>query len=191
MGNDARQRAWGYHGSQGERLLLLALAEYIPDGKHTCWPAIETLSEYVGVGTRQTQRLIRELEQTGAIVTAIGRGRKHTTTYGLLVGLTDDQRQGVVSDIKGDIATTPLPDEKGDISGTKGDMKPDIAMSPLEQEKVTSEVEKVTFLNGKGDIAMSPEPKGNEIRTERVHGGGVIPCTVQCSRPLPASVRLT
>lgn len=165
MGNDARQRAWGYKGSQGERLLLLALAEYIPDGRHTCWPAIDTLAGMAGVGARQTQRLLRDLEETGAIVTAIGRGRKHTTTYGLLIGLSEDDQKGVILDIKGDTTMSPLDDRKGDISGTKGDIKPDIAVSPFEEEKVTSGAQKVTFLNGKGDIAMSPEPKGTEIES--------------------------
>jgi len=161
MGNDARQRAWSYKGSQGERLLLLALAEYIPDGRHTCWPAIDTLAGMAGVGARQTQRLLRDLEENGAIVTAIGRGRKHTTTYGLLIGLSEDDQKGVILDIK------------GDISGTKGDIvvspisfsKGDTTMSPFEEEKVTSGAQKVTFLNGKGDIAMSPEPKGTEIES--------------------------
>ena len=167
MGNDARQRAWQYQGTQGERLLLLALAEHIQDGRHTCWPAIETLAGMAGVSARQTQRLLRSLEDAGAIVTQIGRGRKHTTIYGLLIGLSDDDQKGVIQDIKGDIAVSPIGDGKGDIPGIKGDIKHDIAMSPLIQEKVTSGAQKVTFSAIKGDIAMSPEPKGTEKRTER------------------------
>lgn len=162
MGNDARQRAWQHQGTQGERLLLLALAEHIQDGRHTCWPSIETLADMVGVSTRQTQRIMRAIEDAGAIVTAIGRGRKHTTTYGLLIGLSDADRKGVIQDVKGDTAMSP-------INNGKGDIKHDTAMSPLIQEKVTFEVEKVTSGAIKGDIAMSPEPKGTEKRTEREH----------------------
>lgn len=167
MGNDARQRAWKHQGTQGERLLLLALAEHIPDGKHICWPSVDTLSAMVGVGERQIQRLLRTLEEQGVIVAQLGRGRRHTTIYGLLVGLSDDTRSQVVRSVKDDIAMSPFLSSKGDISGQKGDIKPDIAMSPFIPEKVTSGVEKVTFQVEKGDIAMSPEPKGNEIRTER------------------------
>lgn len=158
MGNDARQRAWAHAATGNNRLFLLAVAEFIQDGRHTCWPAVSTLADMVGVSERQIQRIARSLEEGGAIVAAIGRGRKHTTTYGLLVGLSDEEKNAVIRDIKGDIAMSPIDNGKGDI-------KPDIAMSPLIQEKVTFEAIK-------GDIAMSPEPKGTEKRTERVHGEG-------------------
>lgn len=163
MGNDARQRAWAHAATGNSRLFLLAIAEFIQDGRHTCWPSVSTLSDMVGVSDRQIQRIARSLEEGGAIVAAIGHGRKHTTTYGLLVGLSDEEKNTVTRDVKGDIAVSPIDNGKGDI-------KPDTAMSPLIQEKVTFEVEKVTFDAIKGDIAMSPEPKGTEKRTER--GGG-------------------
>lgn len=170
MGNDARQRAWTYRGAQGERLLLLALAEHIPDGKHTCWPAVETLAGMIGVGDRQTQRIVRSLEDAGVIVVNVGRGRGHTTLYGLLIGLSPEEQARVRQVVKGDIAVSPNEPIKGDISGLKGDIKDDTAMSPFIEEKVTFPTEKVTSEVVKGDIAVSPEPKGNEIRNEKSVG---------------------
>lgn len=162
MGNDARQRAWSYQGSQGERLLLLALAEHIPDTGHTCWPAVETLAGLVGVGNRQVQRIIRDLEDRGAIITHQGRGRGHTTLYGLLVGLSEEQRDGVKQHVKGDIATTP-------ITPIKGDTKDDIAMSPLLPEMSPFIEEKVTSGDTKGDIAMSPRTEKEPKDSKRSH----------------------
>jgi hypothetical protein len=160
MGNDARRRAWVHRGPPAERLTVLALAEHIPDGKHTCWPSHETLAGLVGVSERQIKRILQTLEAGGAIVMKIGQGRGHTTLYGLLIGLEPDQQhdvrrlvKGDISDTKDDTAMSPNTELKGDIQGQKGDMKQDIAMSPFDQEKVTSGVIK-------GDIAMSP-------RTER------------------------
>lgn len=162
MGNDARQRAWAYVATGNTRLFLLSVAEFIQDGRHTCWPAVSTLADMIGVSERQVQRIARALEEDGAIVAEIGRGRKHTTIYGLLVGLSEEEKTAVIRDVKGDIAMSP-------INNGKGDIKHDIAMSPLIPEKVTFEAEKVTYSAIKGDIAMSPEPKGTEKRTEREH----------------------
>jgi len=162
VGNDARQRAWAHAATGNNRLFLLAIAEFIQDGRHTCWPSVSTLADMVGVSDRQIQRIARALEEQGAIVSEIGRGRRHTTIYGLLAGLSDEEKNAVIRDVKGDIAVSP-------INNGKGDIKHDTAMSPFIQEKVTFEVEKVTFDAIKGDIAVSPEPKGTEKRTEREH----------------------
>ena len=153
MGNVARQRAWTYQGQPRAKLLLLALADFIPDGGASCWPAVPTLAALAGVSDRQAQRLIDQLAAEGVIAVERGRGRNHTNMYTLLIAPTDADGKGAISSDRGDIAMSPLPepekvtcdDGKGDIFSDKGD----IAMSI------------------KGDIAMSPEPKENRSNRKK------------------------
>ena len=149
MGVLAYKRAWSAPYTGNSKLLLLALAEFIGDGKSTCYPSIATLADMVGVGERQVQRLIDQLETAGAIAVQRGRGRNHTSVYAILTGLSPDEHEKVTCDLG------------------KGDIKGDIAMSPLPEEKVTFSAEKVTFEAIKGDIAMSPEPEENRSNQKR------------------------
>lgn len=155
MGQAARDRIWAAPDLKvlpSTRLLLLALAEFIPDDGYTCWPSLQTLGRMVGVTDRQVMRLVDQAEAAGLIVCRPGRGRTHSNLYGLLVGLPADVSARVRRDVKGDMAMSPIPEEKVTFKG-------DIAVSSFETEKVTSDAEKVTSAAGKGDIAVSHEPK--------------------------------
>jgi DNA-binding transcriptional regulator YhcF (GntR family) len=109
-------------------LVLLALADWAND-EGICWPAIDSIAEKCRISSRTAQRIIKELEELGALKVSRKAGRNHTNTYCLLVPTCE-----VLFDVKG------------------------VNMSPIKAEKVTNETEKVTKQALKGDIAVSPEP---------------------------------
>lgn len=159
MGQLARQRIFQDRTSVGnDRLVLLSLADFIPDDCYTCYPSVQTLAEMVNVSDRQIQRIIARLSELGALGVILGRGRHHTTRYAVLVGLSESEKRTAMLELNGDTAMSPIIEKNGDI-------KHDIAMSPLPREKVTFEREKVTFEARKGDTAMSPEQ--NEQKKNR------------------------
>jgi hypothetical protein len=61
--------------------LLLALAYH----GNPCWPAVERLATMIRRSERQTQYLLRQLEQEGYITVKKGRGRSKSSTYTIKV----------------------------------------------------------------------------------------------------------
>ena len=120
-----------WHNSQqtGSGLLvLLAIADHANDDG-ICWPSVARLARMARVSERQCQRLISQLVNAGELsVERGGHGPKSTTVYRIRI-------LPVLAENKGDIAVSPLTENKGDIQGIKGDIQ-----------------------RAKGDIAMSPEP---------------------------------
>ena len=141
MGNVARQRAWTYQGQPRAKLLLLALADFIPDGGASCWPAVPTLAALAGVSDRQAQRLIDQLAAEGVIAVERGRGRNHTNMYTLLIAPTDADGKGdifsdkgdIAMSIKGDIAMSPEPKENRSNRKKKREERAAHAPRPLKQ----------------------------------------------------------
>lgn len=63
-----------------ERLVLLVLADHAdPDG--FCWPSLPKIAERAGLTVRQVRRSLRKIEKTGEIVSNIGRGIGHPSSY--------------------------------------------------------------------------------------------------------------
>ena len=189
MGQLARQRVFQSRGPKtNDRLILLALADFTPDDRYTCYPSVQTLAEMSGMSDRQAQRIIAGLREQGHIDLVMGRGRNNTTRYAVLVGLSDEEVAAAMIELKGDIAMSPIPTQKGDI---KGDTKHDIAMSPFITEKVTDLREKVTDRAVKGDIAMSPEQNEQSKQKSIVASADATPPTEKkpTEPPTPASIR--
>ena len=61
--------------------LLLALAYH----GSPCWPSVERLATMIRRSERQTQYLLRHLEQEGYITVKKGRGRSKSSTYTIKV----------------------------------------------------------------------------------------------------------
>jgi hypothetical protein len=69
-----------------KKLLLLALADRADDDG-VCWPSVNYLAERIHASERHTRRLLRDLEAAGELLTFEQRGRGHTPTYVVTVGL--------------------------------------------------------------------------------------------------------
>lgn len=121
---------WDHSTESGtNKLMLLAIAEYADDDG-VCWPSIARLAQRVCVKERQAQRLIKQLEQSGAIEVRRGVGRNHTSVYV----------------IKG-VAEYTIPDAEKVQSCT-----------PFDAGKGVIQGEKVSSRAIKGVIAMTPDP---------------------------------
>ena len=96
-----------WHNSQqtGSGLLvLLAIADHANDDG-ICWPSVARLARKARVSERQCQRLISQLVDAGELaVERGGHGPKSTTVYRILPVLAEN---------KGDIAVSPLTENKG------------------------------------------------------------------------------
>lgn len=75
-------------------LILLALADFADDNG-ICWPEVPTLAAKARVSDRRAIDIIQALEKDGAIVYQRGGGRGRRSLYGVLVGLTDEQKERV------------------------------------------------------------------------------------------------
>lgn len=75
-------------------LILLALADFADDNG-LCWPEVPTLAAKARVSDRRAIDIIQALEKDGAIVYRRGGGRGRRSLYGVLVGLTDEQKERV------------------------------------------------------------------------------------------------
>lgn len=75
-------------------LILLALADFADDNG-ICWPEVPTLAAKARVSDRRAIDIIQVLEKEGAIVYQRGGGRGKRSLYGVLVGLTEEQKERV------------------------------------------------------------------------------------------------
>ena len=62
-------------------LLLLAIADHAHDDGTGAWPSVETLAQQIRMTTRNTQRLLRLLEESGELVVGAGAGPNGVNTY--------------------------------------------------------------------------------------------------------------
>lgn len=106
MSIEAISWVWKKAEASGSKLLLLlALADYADD-KGESWPSNAALAAKARVNERTVRRLLRELEDEGALKTILGGGRKHTSRYVLTL-----EKEGNMP---------PLISEKGGIEDAKG-----------------------------------------------------------------------
>lgn len=66
--------------SEGTLLVLLALADYAND-KGQSWPSVGSLARKARLSERQTRYVLRKLEETGEIKTAVKAGPKGSNLY--------------------------------------------------------------------------------------------------------------
>lgn len=134
------------------KLVLIALADHAaPDGTRS-WPSVQTIAEMASVSTRTVQRILRDLEESGAIVRVADESRHRPREWRIRLDTLPQGRHDVTPNgsFRGDTAMSPLPESRGDTDDTLG---------------VTSETLGVTLTTFRGDTAMSPEPSGTVIRT--------------------------
>src|SRR5690348_8154488 len=93
-------------------LVMLALADWAND-EGICWPAVESIAEKCRISERQAQRIIKSLEEVGALTVIRKSGRKHTNVYQLKVTdshllfdekVTFETEKVTFGAVKGDIA---------------------------------------------------------------------------------------
>jgi hypothetical protein len=123
------------------KLVLLGIANHHSE-EAGAWPSIATLSKYASVSERRVQQIVRELEQTGELVTMLQRGGQFgqykTNRYFVSVSCpencdrTSAHRSGVKpGNIRGEARFTP-------------GVKP-IAPEPLENRKRESILPQTSF----------------------------------------------
>lgn len=163
------QRVWTLSGQKGSALLLLLAIADNADDDGECWPGIEHLRKKTRMSERQTQRMLQYLDTTPELAIEWGIGRGGSNYFYVLTGLPDLKIQAIKRMVaqhnldhgveervqkisaarrehpKGD-KMTPLESEKGDILTPENGQKGDIFAG------------KGVIFDGKGDIAMSPEP---------------------------------
>ena len=57
-----------------KKMVLLAIADHADDTGDNAWPSVSTLARKVSITTRQVQRLLRELEDDGLLITSRQQG---------------------------------------------------------------------------------------------------------------------
>lgn len=106
------------NGSYGplEKLVLLALADWINPATGYCWPKVATIAKKTGLSTRQVQRIISKLKRDGTISVEPGSGRGHASRYRLHLKADSQspQKKGVT--VEAERVTGE--EQKGDWLGT-------------------------------------------------------------------------
>lgn len=162
MSFEATRRVWEHSQQKKMHLLLLAaLAEMTNQRSEVCNPSVEYLADKIGVGERQAQRLLRELEESGELYAPPAVGRTRKTLYFVVVGL-DAEEIAAVLVRQFEMTASDAASLARELIELQGGEK-----VTSTTEKVTFEVEKVTFPAEKVS-PMSPEPSINQkepIRT--------------------------
>ena len=84
MSIEAYQAAWNAPITGGQKLTLLALADFAStENGYTCYASIATLAQMVGTEPRQIQRNLAKLESDGYIKIEVSKGRGNTNVYDL------------------------------------------------------------------------------------------------------------
>ena len=65
---------------RGELLVMLALADFADD-RGRCWPSIATIAKRARMTTRSAQRILRKLQEVGAVTISTGTGRAGCNEY--------------------------------------------------------------------------------------------------------------
>lgn len=140
MSFEATRRVWEHSQQKKMHLLLLAaLAEMTNQRSEVCNPSVEYLADKIGVGERQAQRLLRELEESGELYAPPAVGRTRKTLYFVVVGLDAEEIAAVL--VRQFEMTAPdAASLARELIELQGGEKVTSAT-----EKVTFEVEKVTF----------------------------------------------
>jgi hypothetical protein len=138
---------WTLDITHAQQSILLALCDHADDDGGNCYPSVAYTAWRTNYSERQTQRVLRELEEMHVIVpTAQGIGRGNVTHYQIYLFNAPKKPP-----FKKGVRMSPV-ETKGDISGSQ---------SP-------------TNGAGKGDMAMAPESPietlmetGNDFRLEK------------------------
>ncbi|MGY1490736.1 helix-turn-helix domain-containing protein [Methylobacillus pratensis] len=119
-----------YPNGDGEMLLALAIADHADDEGENIYPSVKTLAEKTRQSERTVQRYLRKMVEIGWLIPVWENtgGRGKTSEYRISPAW-----------IKGDNLSPFNPVDNSD-------------------KRVTPEVERVTPVTQKGDIAVSPEP---------------------------------
>ncbi len=111
-------RVWEYsRQKEGALLVLLAIADFADD-EGNAFPSVPRLAHKARLSDRQTQRLIRKLEEDGELKITPGTGRSHANTFTVLTGRKGVNLSPITPEIKGDIGDrerVTLETIKGDI----------------------------------------------------------------------------
>ena len=138
-------RVWELSEQKGSKLLLLLAIADFADDNGFAWPGIDTLATKIRMSSRQTMRLVQQLDTSKELVAIQRRARGNL--YIVTVGLTPDQIAASV--------------ERAQEFGAESDKLTELEsdnMALLQGDKVTSWHNKVTSVTQQSDIAMSPEP---------------------------------
>lgn len=103
---------WKSANVSGSHLLvLLALADFATD-EGLAWPAIKTLAEKARISERQTQEVLRSLEEQGYLSIGMNEGPHRTNVYRVQIEGADSaprsQQQGAPGCTGGVQSTAPL-----------------------------------------------------------------------------------
>lgn len=153
-----------------ERLVLFVLATYADAETGEAWPSVAAIAQGAALKERQTQALLRRLEQSGEVTAEVGRGRKNTTVY-TLTCLKKVQNSAPISAEKVQ-DPAPIP--------AKEKVQDRVEKVQDSAEKVQSSVEKVQ--------SSAPEPK-NHHRTIKNQKEEARQITAPPSAASPKTVR--
>lgn len=140
---------WEHSRQKGAELLLLLAIADMANREGKAWPVVPTLSRYIRMSDRTTQRIIRKLVRSKELVILTNGGPKGANLYQVQMNETLPLFEGPE---RGDNLSPPLehPVDKSGKRTAGGDIQG--------HQVVTSRVQS-------GDIAMSAEPSRTNYRT--------------------------
>lgn len=166
MAIEMMTRVWKYsRHKESKLLLLLAIADYANE-EGFAWPSLKQLASRIRTGQRQTQYLLRDLEKSGELVTALRAGPDLRNGYQITV-LEEKRFGGGAAHCTTRQTEAPMEDAVVDDTKVVQSTAPPDANEEMQGGAVESHVEEET-------APCSP-----------VHQGGAVQCTrvVQSTAP--------
>lgn len=121
----------------GNRLVLLALAEFAHDDGTKAYPAVATLTERARLSERQVQSALKALQEHGAIELT-GKSPKGTNVYRVIMGGADSAPPQNPTDDQLDSAPNPRHDPSVlSLDGGGGAMPKEWPLPTVDRRKVT------------------------------------------------------
>lgn len=85
-------RVWTHSRQQGTKLVLLLAIADMANNNGYCWPSLETLQQRARLSHRQNViKAIAEMEETAEVWVERSRGRNHSNSYIVTVGMNADE----------------------------------------------------------------------------------------------------
>jgi len=168
---------WNSSSATGtKRLMMLALADHANE-EGCCFPGIASLAHKCRITERNAQLVLRELEESGELITELGTGRRNTNQYWVF---PPDTLTRLLLELPAQLERVKSSDERVKISALLERVKFSAQRVKSSAERVKSSAERVKPTSPEPSVTVS-EPTEEPSETDGAQGESTPPAQVPVS----------
>jgi len=168
---------WASSAATGtKRLMMLALADHANE-EGCCFPGIASLALKCRITERNAQLVLRELEESGELITELGTGRRNTNQYWVF---PPDTLTRLLLELPAQLERVKSSDERVKISALLERVKSSAERVKSSAQRVKSSAERVKHVSPEPSVTVS-EPSEEPSETDSPQGESTPPAEVPVS----------